>query len=381
VYTTKDSFSIVPPFGSNPQAILSTTKKNPNLKPEQTTSKEIGLELAFLKSRLGFDVSYYSTNTFNEILPVNVSPATGFNFQYLNAGSVQNKGIEASLNGTPVLTNNFSWKVTVNFTAAKNKITSLYKDATGQEAKNLLLAGFQNGESLNAPLGQSFGTIRGTDYIYNANSEKVVKANGQYEITATSNNNIGNVNPDWTGGINNSFTYKNFSLSFLIDIRHGGSVFSNDLAYGLADGIYPLTAYTNDLGKPVRNPLNQGGGFIRPGVYENGQPNTTRVTGFNYGDFGDGVGRLPLSAFVYDASYVKLREALIGYTLPAGAIGKLGPVKEVTLQLIGRNLWIIHKNLPYADPEEGLSAGNLQGIQEGAYPTVRTISFNLKLRF
>ena len=158
-------------------------------------------------------------------------------------------------------------------------------------------------------------------------------------------------------------------------------MFSNDLAYGLADGIYPLTAYTNDLGKPVRNPLNQGGGFIRPGVFENGQPNTKRVTGFNYGDFGDGAGRLPMSAFVYDASYVKLREALIGYTLPAGAVGKLGPVKEVTFQLIGRNLWIIHKNLPYADPEEGLSAGNLQGIQEGAYPTVRTISFNLKLRF
>ena len=90
---------------------------------------------------------------------------------------------------------------------------------------------------------------------------------------------------------------------------------------------------------------------------------------------------MPLSAFVYDASYIKLREALIGYTLPEKAISKLSPFKEITFQLIGRNLWIIHKNLPYADPEEGLSAGNLQGIQEGAYPTVRTIAFNLKLRF
>ena len=228
--------------------------------------------------------------------------------------------------------------------------------------------------------GQSFGTIRGTDFVY-TNGKKTVGPDGQYLITSTSNNNIGNTNPNWTGGVNNSFTYKNFSLSFLIDIRHGGSVFSNDLAYGLADGIYPLTAYTNDLGKPVRNPLDQGGGFIRPGVYENGQPNTTRVTGFNYGDFGDGSGLLPLKAFVYDASYVKLREAVFGYTLPQTALSKLGPIKDVQFQLIGRNLWIIHKNLPYADPEEGLSSGNLQGIQEGAYPTTRTISLNLKVRF
>jgi hypothetical protein len=121
--------------------------------------------------------------------------------------------------------------------------------------------------------------------------------------------------------------------------------------------------------------------MIRPGVYANGQPNTTRVTAYNYGDFGDGAGLLPLKAFVYDASYIKLREALIGYTLPQNAISKLGPVKDVTFQLIGRNLWIIHKNLPYADPEQGLSAGNLQGIQEGVYPTTRTISLNVKVRF
>jgi TonB-linked SusC/RagA family outer membrane protein len=381
LYSTLDTYTINPPFGANPQTIASTIKNNPNLKPEQTKSSEVGLEMAFLKNRIGFDASYFSTNTFNEIIPVNISAATGYVQEYLNAGNVQNRGIELSLNGTPVLTNSFSWRVTVNFTAARNKVTALYRDATGQEATDLLLGTFQNGETLNAPLGQALGTIRGTDYVYNSKGQKIVDANGQYEITPTANHNIGNTTPNWTGGINNSFTYKNFTLSFLIDIRVGGSVYSNDMAYGLADGIYPLTAYTNDLGNPVRNTLANGGGFIRPGVYANGQPNTTRVTAYNYGDFGDGSGLLPMSAFVYDASYVKLREALIGYTLPSTTIGKLGPVKEVTFQLIGRNLWIIHKNLPYADPEEGLSAGNLQGIQEGAYPTTRTIALNLKVRF
>jgi TonB-linked SusC/RagA family outer membrane protein len=385
LYSVNDVYVIFPPFGANPQTYNDPTKNNNNLKPEQTKSKEIGLELAFLKSRVGFDATYYVTNTFDEILPVNVSGATGYNFKYLNAGNVQNKGIELSLNGTPVLTQNFNWKVTLNFTAARNKVTALYTDATGQEASNLELASFQNGETLNAPLNQSFGTIRGTDYVYNSKGQKVINETGpnagQYEITANSNNNIGNTNPNWTGGINNSFTYKSFTLSFLIDIRKGGSVFSNDLAYGLADGIYPLTAYTNDLGKPVRNSLADGGGMIRPGVYPDGQPNTTRVTAYNYGDFGDGAGLLPLKAFVYDASYVKLREALIGYTMPPSVINKWGPVKELTFQLIGKNLWIIHKNLPYADPEDGLSSGNLQGIQEGSYPTTRTISLNVKVRF
>jgi TonB-linked SusC/RagA family outer membrane protein len=379
-YSTLDTYTIGTPFGSLPQTLFNPTKNNANLKPEQTKSKEIGLELAFLHNRLGLDATYYVTNTFDEIMPVNVSPATGYTAEFLNAGNVQNKGVELSVNGTPIKTNDFNWKITVNFTAAYNKVTKLYTDASGKEATNLLLASFQNGESLNAPLGESLGTIRGTDYIY-TNGKKTVGPDGQYLISPTGNNDIGNTNPNWTGGINNSFAYKGFSLSFLIDIRKGGSVFSNDLAYGLADGIYPLTAYTNDLGKPVRNPLDQGGGMIRPGVYANGQPNTTRVTAFNYGDFGDGTGLLPLKEFVYDASFVKLREVLVGYSLPQSVVSKLGPVKDVTLQLIGHNLWIIHKNLPYADPEDALSSGNFQGIQEGAYPTTRTYSFNLKVRF
>jgi hypothetical protein len=313
-----------------------------------------------------------------------VSGATGYTAEYLNAGNVRNKGFELSLNGTPIRSKDFNWKINVNFTRNRNEVTALFKDATGNEAQNLQLGSFQNGETLNAPLHGSLGTIRGTDYTYYSNGQPIVGPDGQYVLTTSANHDIGNTNPDWTGGINNSFTYKGFNLSFLIDIRKGGSVFSNDLAYGLADGIYPLTAYTNDLGNPVRSPLTddaKSGGFIRPGVTADGKPNTVRVPGGPYGSFGDGSGLLPLKAFVYDASFIKLREAILGYTLPEGALGKLGPVKEVTFQLIGRNLWIIHKNLPYADPEEGLSAGNLQGIQEGAYPTVRTISFNLKLRF
>jgi TonB-linked SusC/RagA family outer membrane protein len=378
VYSVNDTYTIVPPFGSNPQSAVNTTKNNPDLKPERTRSAEIGLELSFFNNRLGFDGSYYHTSTFDEILPVNVSTATGYSYKYLNAGTVKNKGIELSLNGTPVNTTDFRWKINVNFTKNISKVTELFKDGTGEEAKNLELNSFQGGVSINASLNEPFGMIRGTDYMYNAKGEKIVGANGQY-LQSGPNENIGNSNPKWIGGINNSFTYKGFNLSFLIDIRKGGSVFSTDMYYGLATGLYPETVYTNDLGNPVRNTLANGGGFIRPGVNAAGQVNTVRVSASNYGAFG--YLRLPDKAFVYDAGYVKLREAVLGYSLPQKTITSLGPIKEVTFQLIGRNLWIIHKNLPYADPEEGITSGNLQGYQVGAYPTTRTISLNLKLRF
>jgi TonB-linked SusC/RagA family outer membrane protein len=387
-YQVNNTYLIGAPYGSNPTTSVNPVLNNANLKPEQTKSKEIGLELDFFHNRLGFDGTYYTTSTFNELIPVNVSQATGYTRFYLNAGSIQNNGFELSLNGTPVKTQDFSWKITANWTRNRSKVTSLFKDGSGNEAKDLELGAFQNGESLNAPLGEAYGIIRGTDYTYNSKGQKEIYQTGslagQYIINESENNDIGNTNPDWTGGINDEFRYKSFTLSFLIDIKHGGSVFSNDLAYGLSDGIYPLTTYTNDLGNSVRAPLTNtaaSGGMIREGVYLNGQTNTIRVSGNNYGDFGNGGGLLPLSAFVYDASYVKLREALIGYDLPTHLINKLGPVKGVTFQLIGRNLWIIHKNIPYADPEDGLSSGNLQGIQEGSYPTVRTISLNLKLQF
>jgi hypothetical protein len=148
--------------------------------------------------------------------------------------------------------------------------------------------------------------------------------------------------------------------------------------YGLATGLYPETAGKNDLGNPLRNTIADGGGIIRPGVTEDGKPNTIRAEAYNYGAFGYRYS--PDRPFVYDASYVKLREAAITYSLPATIFVK-SIFKGIDISLIGRNLWIIHKNLPYADPEENFGAGNLQGIQTGAYPTVRTIGFNLKLKF
>lgn len=378
-YSINDTYSITPPFGSAAQVAVGVTKNNQNLKPERTNSSELGLEMQFLHNRLGFDATYYQTSTIDQILPVTVSTATGYSSKFLNSGTVENKGVELSINGTPISTRDFNWKITANWSKNNSKVTELFKDDNGQQATNLQLGSFQGGITANATLGQPYGMLRGTDFIYDAKGNKVVDADGYYEKTSTSNNPIGNPNPDWIAGINNNFTYKNFNLSFLIDMRHGGSVFSTDMYYGLATGLYPETAGLNDLGNPSRDPLSQGGGILNKGVTESGQPNTVRISNSNYDALG--YSTVPDKAFVYDASFVKLREVVLGYSLPKSIVAKLGPVKGADISLIGRNLWIIHKNLPYSDPEEGLSSGNLQGYQVGAYPTTRTIALNLKLRF
>jgi TonB-linked SusC/RagA family outer membrane protein len=385
IYITQNTYNIATPFDGRAQTSVSTTRglieailANPNLKPEQSRSKEVGVEASFFGSRLGLDATYYSTKTVDQILPVRVSTTTGYDAMYQNAGSVVNKGIELSLNGSPVRSRDFEWKVNVNWTRNRNEVTELFKDASGNEATNLSIASFQGGISVNASLGAPYGTIRGTDFVY-LNGQKVVGANGRYLQSATSNETIGNMNPKWTGGINNSFKYKDFNLSFLIDVRKGGSVFSLDQYYGLATGISEETAGINDLGNESRLPISEGGGIINEGVNEDGTPNTTRVTNAEFGSYG--YRRLPSAAFVYDAGYIKLREVIIGYTLPKTFISKLGPVKGIDLSLVGRNLWIIHKNLPNADPEDGLSFGNVQGYQVGSYPSVRNYTFNLKVRF
>jgi hypothetical protein len=241
-------------------------------------------------------------------------------------------------------------------------------------------------------VGQPYGVIYGTDYIYNENGEKIIDpTNGRYLRTTTSDQVIGNVNPDWQGGLLNTLTYKNWAFGFLIDVQQGGDIFSLDMYYGLATGLYAETSYLNDLGNPVRNPIvwvdpddhskgyaSTSGGFINEGVNPDGKVNTTRIAASNYGSFG--YARLPNAAFVYDASYVKLRNVSLSYTIPSSVLKKTF-ITGITLTAVASNLWIIYKNLPHADPESGLGAGNLQGYSTGSLPSTRDFSLNLKLTF
>ncbi len=360
------------PFGSTILFSMPSTQNNPVLKPEQTKSQEIGLEMAFMQNRFGFDFTYYKSSTLDQILAAAVSTATGFSSSYVNAGEIQNSGYEISVYATPVKVGDFSWNINANWTKNSSLVVSLYNNS-----QNLQIATFQGGISFNATVGQPYGTIQGKTWDY-VNGQKLVKSNGRYSITTSTTNVIGNMNPNWIGGITNTFKYKNLAFSALIDIKNGGNVFSLDQYYGAATGVYPESAGLNDLGNPSRNTIAEGGGVIMPGVTADGAVNTKRVENV-YGTFGYAYN--PAAAFVYDASYVKLREANLTYTLPRAIVNKLGGIKGVDVSVFGRNLWIIKKYVPYADPEENLSAGNIQGNQSGAYPTTRSIGFNVKLTF
>jgi TonB-linked SusC/RagA family outer membrane protein len=368
-----DTYSSVGNMGGNPLYSLPGTKNNANLKDETSKEFETGLEMKFANNRLGFDLSVYSKRSIDQIMSVSVSTATGYNSKWVNAGEISNKGVELSLFANPVKKKDFNWNVNINWSKNNNKVVSLYGDVT-----ELQLASVQGGVSINAAVGQPFGTIKGYDNVYNDKGEKVIGANGYY-LKTDKKVVLGDVNPDWFGGISNSFKYKNFNLSFLVDFKKGGSVFSLDTWYGYATGIYANTVFTNDLGNPVRNTLANGGGVILDGVTADGSKNTTRVHAYKYSNPW-GYKHATNAAHTYDASFVKLREVSLSYIVPKKYTDRF-KLNNVTVSATGKNLWIIHKNTPYADPEAGLSSGNIQGYQSGSYPSVREYGVNLKIQF
>ncbi len=328
----------------------------------------------FLTNRLGFDVAYYKTNSVDQLLPVRVTEATGYFYKMLNVGEIENKGVELSLFGSPIRTRDFSWDVTLNWTRNRNQVISLEEGLD-----NLQLGSFQGGVTINAKVGEPYGVIFGTDYTY-MNGQPVVDASsGHYVTTTNSDNVIGDYNPDWFAGLNNRISYKNWSLSFLFDMQQGGDIWSLDMWYGLATGLYEETSFITDNGVNVRTPLAQGGGYILEGVNPDGQINQTRVNAHDFSGFGYASG-LPSRAMIYDASYIRLRQLSLTYALPASTLERM-PISGLSISLIGSNLWILHKNLPHADPESGLGAGNLQGYTTGSLPSTRDIGVNLKVQF
>lgn len=386
-YNVFNTYNVTAPFNGAGYASNGTQLNNRNLKPERSKSYEFGIESDFFNKRFGFDVSYYRTKTEDQITPVPVSNATGFVTKYLNAGVVENKGIEVLLRLTPIKTADFNWNMTVNWAQNKNEVLELTEGID-----NLQLASLQGGISINASPGQPYGAIRGTNYVYDSEGNRVITAAGYYLKTPTNNQVIGNIQPDWTGGVQNNLNYKNLSLGFLIDVQKGGDIFSLDTWYGFATGLYDQSVGLNELGNPKRNTIADGGGVLLDGVtgtvtyaadgtytVTNTAPNVVRArTDYYANPFG--YARDANAGHVYDASFVKLREASLTYNFGEKVIDAL-PINSASIGLVGRNLWIIHKNIPYSDPEAGLSSGNVQGYQSGAYPAIREIGASVKINF
>ena len=339
---------------------LPNTMQNPDLKPESTTSWEAGLEMSFFNNRLGFDVTYYKTNTKDEILPLSVSGTTGYIYKYVNSGEIENKGIEIGVHATPVKTHDFEWNTNLTLASNKNKVKSL---ADGVDYYRITSAPFL--VEIGAMVGEEYGVIMGTDYVYDDNGNKLVDEDGLY-IATDGNQVIGHIFPDFTGGWTNSFRYKNLDLSFQFDFSKGGKYFSTTYLWGMYCGMFEETAANN-----VRET-----GIISKGYTEAGVPNTTVVAARDYYEnFYSG----PAAQSLLKSDYIKLREVSIGYTF------KLNPlwfVKSLRLSAYGRNLGVWGPDVKHFDPEMIVTgSGNIQGVEGGATPMVSTYGLTVNLKF
>ena len=370
-YNTRKYFEAENSFGSNPIYREPLTLANPDLRSETKRSMEIGTELLFLDRRVGLDVTVYQENTFDQIIDIPVSRATGYDFQFINAGEIENRGIEVALNATP-FNGDFTWNIGINWSKNQNEVVELTEDLDNYQLASFFFA------SINATEGQPFGSIRGTNYVFDDNGNPIIGEDGFYEVSED-DEVIGNATPDWNAGIINSFSYKGFTLSGLIDIQQGGDIFSLNTAFGRATGLYEETAGLNDRGNPKRDLVADGGGVRFEGVQEDGTLNDVYVeantwgTAYNYN-------RLPAAVYVFDASYVKLRELTLSYTFPQSILGNL-PIEGLQIAAIGRNLAILHSNVTHFDPEVSRSSGNVQGYESGTYPTPRSYGFDIKFNF
>jgi len=334
---------------------------NASLKPEQTTGEEIGADLGFLRDRLIVNATYYQKSTTNQILPVSISAATGYGSAVVNSGEVRNRGFEVAATMTPIEKPDFRWNVVVNWSKNTNKVLSLYNGV-----KRIVVGSYWN-VNVTADSGQPYGNLVGYRWQRDAQGHIVVGSDG-LPVRNPTQQVLGNYNPDWVGGISNTISYKRFSFSFSFDGQMGGQVYSVTQWFGSYSGVLANTLAGREL--DWNNP-----GYVVPNaVYANGTPDTTVVLAQDYWHntfYAQEPG-------ILNATYFKLREARLAYTLPTSVARFLG-FSDATVAVVGRNLLLFSKN-DQIDPETAFDTSNRQGVENGQLPTARSIGFTMSVR-
>jgi TonB-linked SusC/RagA family outer membrane protein len=398
-YQLINTYPFSQPFGSYPLLTVSDKYLKKDLKPEITRASEIGLEAGFFNDRLRTDITYYTSSSYNQILLADVSATTGYLKKLLNAGKINNHGVEVTLGGTPVSTpSGFRWDI--NFNYAKNVSKVIELDQEGY--LNDYVLGSSGNIQVLASKGKRYGALYGKAYARDAEGRILVNANGTPQI-ANDKKVLGYYTPKWTGSVNNSFSFKGFTFGFLIDTRQGGSIWSGTNYTGIYTGVLAASLPGRDQehgGLPYYYAGNNtGGNAVRLTDHNAAAPNGEVV--YHDGIIFDGVtadGKqneaiLPAQRYyksvyssslnessVYSASFIKLREVRLGYTLPQELIKKWG-LQAVNLTVTARNLWYIDKKVPNIDPETAFNAGNGQGLETLQIPTTRSLGLNLRVSF
>jgi len=330
-----------------------TVKLNPDLKPETVTSSEFGLELSMLNNRLTLDVAVYDISTEDLIFNIPVPAATGYQFEKTNIGKVTNKGLEIALGGTLLKTNDLSWNSSLFYSKNENTVEEL-----SEGLESFVYNTSTDGNlSIKATEGGSIGDIYGREWTGE------VDANGA-PIASDVDVYLGNAQPEWLGGWSNSITYKDFNLSFLIDARIGGKIYSQ------------TSADLDESGASLRSLQYRESGVVLEGINtETGAANTVNISGQDYWTAMSNISE----NYLYDQDNVRLRELSIGYRIPG--VESIG-LDSANLQLVGRNLFFFSKEAEDIDPEVmlGTSLG-IQGMSHNQMPTIRSIGLNLTLNF
>ncbi len=330
-------------------------------KPEITSSTEVGLEWRFFNSRFGFDVTYYDSRTKNQLLLIGAPSASLYDQRYINAGLIQNYGVEALITATPVRSTNFSWDVSVNYAKNNNKIIRLTDDISSVIIRDDRLA------TIRVTEGDRYGDMYSKAWRRDEQGRRLVDNNGSPLLTAGKDLLVGNFNPNYMLGFSNNFRYRDFSLSFLLDYRNGGVVLSGTQALIDADG-------------HSRNSLEgRENGLILDAYTVDGERNDKTISAQTYWSaIGD---RYPTGElYTYSATNLRLREVVLGYSLPSELLSGSKFIRAARLSLVGRNLFFLQRDAPF-DPELTLGTGNGGGLEYGSLPSTRSFGFNLRLSF
>lgn len=363
-------------FNGVAQMYKSYQYPNTGLKPESIRTWEVGVDVGFFDDRLHADIAYYYKTTEDQIMSVTTSNVIGFSSMLVNAGEIQNKGVELQLRGD-VLRNKkgLNWTSTLNFAKDKNKIVSLYKDLPTYQV------GWTWGVATMAKKGEPWGTLVGTGY--DRTDDGAIKVNESGLIKTKSGADMGNVTPDCLLGWRNDFTIKDFSFGFLLDLRIGGDIWSQSMNHGYGAG---TAAYTTENGIRERKivagrDIMADERFVMQDADGNWVPNTIETDAQTW--FRDGgVSEM----YIFDGSFLKLREAYISYMFPAQMLKKTKFISKATVSVIGTNLallWVHKSNTMRLDPETGGVASDSRGVgfEQASVPTSRSIGLKLGLTF
>ncbi|WP_300976603.1 SusC/RagA family TonB-linked outer membrane protein [Flavobacterium sp.] len=351
--------------GQQLQAPTGSRVPNPALSPLTSTTFEIGTDLGFFNNRLNLDFAWYNRSTTNDIVETTISTASGANSALLNVGKMSNKGVELLISGKIINATNFSWEASFNTSYNKNKV-----EALTEQLNSITMGTSVNGYvTIASDINRPYSTIKGYSPLKDSNGNIVYNVSGgSASIVRGPLEELGQGVHPWAAGFNNEFKYKSLSFSFLIDGKFGGSLYSGTDLYGTRMGLTKLTLVGRENGLPIK------------GVDTNGNPVDMVIAPENLRTYYDGLRNIS-SEFIYDASFIKLRQIIIGYQLPINKIKMLSKIQGASVSFVARNLFILYKKTPNVDPESVFSAGNAQGVEQFGVPKTRSfgLSLNVKL--